>query len=67
MRIEQKEETISCELSLDELLIIRSCLCEISFGIKIHAFKTRIGFEKDDVANLAKEVSQFVKEKGIEE
>ena len=58
--LENNEKKIVCEMDHDDILIMKSCLVEVCYGVKIHSFETRIGYKKDRVGNLIKELNKII-------
>lgn len=61
------KETITCELTHDEIRMLMACTREIGAGVHFHAFETRIGFQRESVVALAKSIHELMAEAGIEE
>ncbi|MFB9135581.1 hypothetical protein ACFSJQ_19305 [Vibrio olivae] len=58
--------TLTCEISHEEMLIIMAGMREICFGVDIHAFDTRLGYSKEQVSILVRQLRSILDEQGIE-
>lgn len=65
--LENNGESLVCELSHDEVLMLMAGMREICYGVDFHAFETRIGFSREQVGLLVKQFRALVDEQGIDE
>jgi hypothetical protein len=65
--LKSENEVLTCEISHEEIRIIKVCLGEICYGIDIHAFETRIGSSRERVGELVTQLKTIIDEQGIEE
>lgn len=65
--IDNNDKLLTCEISHEEMLILMAGMREICFGVDMHAFDTRIGFSKERVGALVKNLRYILDEQGIEE
>ncbi|QJX01831.1 hypothetical protein HML84_04895 [Alcanivorax sp. IO_7] len=58
---------LTCEISHEEILIIMAGMREICCGVDIHAFDARIGYSKERVGVLVRQLRSILDEQGIDE
>ncbi len=58
---------VQCELSKNEILMIKNCLGEICYGIELAEFYTRVGYTREEIDSLVKTFKKIVVDFDIEE
>jgi hypothetical protein len=65
--IEYDGKNLTCEISHEDILILMAGMREICYGVDIHAFETRIGYSRDRVGELVKQLRSILDDHGINE
>ena len=58
---------LTCEISHEEILIIMAGMREICYGVDIHAFDARLGYSKERVGVLVRQLRSVLDGQGVDE